>query len=482
MVSSIYTNLLEGRKLIVALNSQPYTHYKTHSGIQVKRGSGGAQHLMDYIMKKTGGTMIAVSSGTADKAVVDKNNKIKVPPGEEEYTLKRLFLNKKDLEEYYNGFANQTLWPLCHMSFVKPLFEKRWWNSYKKVNELFAEAILEEAKDTDAFVWVNDYQLCLVPKYLKEKNKKIKVGMFWHIPWPIKELFSLCPWSTEILEGLLTSDFIGFHQENYIHNFVATAISELKIDILPNDNSIYYKQHITKFDYLPAGIDYGEINNYISKNESAEDAVKKDFDIDYEKLIIGVDRIDHTKGLIERIRILDVFFETYPEYRGKLVHLLIGSPSRQLIPSYNNLTIELKKEIDTINWKYGEGSWNPVYFVNATVQPHKVYQYYNCADVCIVSSLDDGMNLVAKEYPICAKDHKGALVLSKYTGASKQLTPAFSINPFNVADSAEKIYKALTLSSGEKVKKNTEMKKILQSYDLDKWTKEFFTKTLSKPY
>lgn len=482
MLSEIYKNLLEGRKLIVALNSQPYTHYKTHSGIQVKRGSGGAQHLMDYIMKKTGGTMIALSSGNADKSVGDKNNKIKVPPGKEEYTLKRIFLNKKEFDEYYNGFANQMLWPLCHMSFVKPLFEKRWFNSYKKVNERFADEILDEAKDDETFVWVNDYQLCLLPKFLKERNKNIKVGMFWHIPWPIKELFSLCPWSEEILEGLLASDFIGFHQENYVNNFVNTATSELKIDILPHDHAIYHKQHITKIDFLPAGIDYGEIHSYISKIKADEDAVKADFDIDYEQLIIGIDRVDHTKGLLERIHILDIFFEMYPQFIGKVVHLLIGSPSRQFIPSYKDLTIQLTKEVENLNWKYGEGSWNPVYFVNNTVQPHKVYQYYNCADVCIVSSLDDGMNLVAKEYPICAKDYKGALVLSKYTGASKQLTPAFQINPFNVTDSAEKLFQALTLSSGEKVKRNTEMKKILQSYDLNKWTKEFFTKTLSKPY
>lgn len=478
MVATHIQTLLKGRKLIVALNSQPYTHYKTHSGIQIRRGSGGAQHLMDYVMKKTGGMMVALSSGNADRDVVDGDHKIGVPVQNPLYTLKRLFISKDEFDKYYNGFANQTLWPLCHLAFVKPLFERKWWLAYKKVNEQFAKSIIEEIKDDDTFVWVNDFQLCLLPKLLKDHNPHIKVGMFWHIPWPIGQIFSICPWAKEILEGMLAADFVGFHRQSYADNFIDIVTQELNIAIMPHDDTVYYKKHETKIAALPAGIDYQEISKYVETLKDSEDIVKKDLDIDYEQLIVGIDRIDYTKGLIERLTILDSFFEKYPQFIGNVVHLLVGSPSREHVPAYKELTANLVKAIDQLNWKYSEGSWNPVCFLQEAVDPMKVYQYYNAADVCMVTSLDDGMNLVAKEYPICAKEHKGALLLSKYTGASQELTTAFLINPFNVSDSVEKLYQALTISTTQKQKRNEQMKKTLQNNDIDSWGKKFIEKTL----
>ncbi|CAN5150196.1 hypothetical protein BH09PAT2_BH09PAT2_06440 [soil metagenome] len=482
MAGSHIKTLLDGRRIIVAINSQPYTHNKTHRGIQIKRGSGGAQHLMDYVMKKIGGTMVALSSGNADREVVDTENKIGVPMENPLYTLKRIFISKEEYDRYYNGFANQTMWPLCHLAFVKPLFEKRWWQSYKRINEVFAKNIIEEIKDDNTFVWVNDFQLCLLPKLIKDYNPKIKVGMFWHIPWPIRQIFSICPWTKEILEGMLAADYIGFHRESYAENFIDIVTSELNISIMPHDDTVYHKNHNTKIGSLPAGIDYGEIRKYVETLESSEDEVKKDLDIDFEQLIIGVDRIDYTKGLIERLTILDAFFEKYPEFKGRLVHLMIGSPSREQVPIYKDLTAEVIKAIDRINWKYSEGSWQPICFLHNSVDPFKVYQYYNAADVCFVSSLDDGMNLVAKEYPICAKDHKGALLLSKYTGAAQELTTAIHINPFNVSESVEKLHQALTISSSEKTQRNEQMKKTLQNNDIDTWAKKFIENTLEEPY
>lgn len=478
MPNSHLQNLLKGRKLIVALNSQPYTHFKTHKGIQVKRGSGGAQHLMDFVMRKTGGTMVALSSGNADHEVVNEQRKIGVPTNKPLYDLKRIFIGKEEYDRYYNGFANQTMWPLCHLAFVKPLFERKWWLAYKKVNELFAKNIIEEIRDDATFVWINDFHLCLVPKLIKEYSPKIKVGIFWHIPWPIRQIFSICPWTKELLEGMLAADFIGFHRQSYADNFIDIVTSELNIFIMPHDDTVYYKKHETKIGSLPAGIDYHEIKQYVDGIDTTEDYVKKDLDIDYEQLIIGVDRIDYTKGLIERLTILDNFFDKYPQFRGKLVHLLIGAPSREKVPSYKDLTTDLIKAIDQINWKYSEGSWNPICFLHNAVDPLRIYQYYNAADVCMVTSLDDGMNLVAKEYPICTKEHKGALLLSKYTGASQELTPAYAINPFNVSDAVEKLYQALTASTTEKQKKNEQMRKILMHNDIDSWAKKFIEKTM----
>ncbi len=420
--------------------------------------------------------MVALSSGNADRDVVDAEDKIRVPEKKPQYTLKRVFISKEDYDRYYNGFSNQTLWPLCHLAFVKPLFERKWWLAYKKVNELFAKKIGEEIGDKKTVVWVNDFQLALLPQLLKEKHPNITVGMFWHIPWPIGQIFSICPWTKEILEGMLAADFIGFHRQSYADNFIDIVTNELNIFIMPHDDTVYYKKHETKIAALPAGIDYSEIRTYMDSIDTQEDMVKKDFDIDYEQLILGIDRIDYTKGLIERITILDNFFEKYPQFLGKLVHLLVGSPSRELVPAYKELRVELLKAIDQINWKYSQGSWNPICFVQEAIDPLKVYQYYHAADVCLVTSLDDGMNLVAKEYPICMREHRGALVLSKYTGAAQELKTAYLINPFNVADSVEKLYRALTDSTTEKQKRNEQMKIVLQNNDIESWARKFVEK------
>lgn len=478
MSSTQLQALLKGKKLIVALNSEPYVHFKTHKGIQVRRGSGGAQHLMDYVMKKTGGVMVALSSGNADADVVNDKNKIGVPVGNPLYTLKRVFIGKEEYDRYYNGFSNQTMWPLCHLAFVKPLFEKKWWLSFKKVNELFAQQILEEVDGDDTFVWVNDFHLSLVPKILKEKNPNIKVGMFWHIPWPIRQIFSICPWTKELLEGILASDFVGFHRQSYAVNFIDIVTEELNIFIMPHDDTVYYKKHETKIGALPAGIDYSEIHSYVDKLEDSEDLVRKDLDVDFEKMIVGVDRMDYTKGLLERITILNAFFEKYPEYIGKLVHVMVGSPSREKVPVYKDLTVDVIKAIEQINWKYGEKGWEPVRLIHESVDPLTIYQYYNAADVCMVTSLDDGMNLVAKEYPICTKEHKGALLLSKYTGASQELPTAYMINPFNVSDAVDKLYAALTASTTDKQQRIEAMRKNLQLNDIDIWARKFVEKTL----
>jgi trehalose 6-phosphate synthase len=478
MLKDEIKNILQGKKFITALNSEPYTHVKTLSGIHIKRGSGGAQHLMDYIFKKTGGTMVAVGSGSADRAVIDTENKIAVPPEKPSYDLKRIFITKEEVDQYYYGFSNQTLWPLCHLTFVKPLFEKRWFTAYKKVNERFASAILEEAGDSDAFVWVNDYQLCLLPQLLKERNPKLTIGTFWHIPWPIPEIFSICPWSRELLEGLLASDFIGFHQQSYVHNFIKTAISELKIDILPHGSTLYHNKHNTKIHHLPAGIDYEEIHNIVDAVPDDINAVKRDLDIEYDYLVIGVDRIDYTKGLVERLRIIETLLKKHPDMIGRMVHLMIGSPSRAHVPAYKQLTNELLSEIDRINWTYQEGSWNPICFVHQSVEPDVVYTYYREADVCIVSSLDDGMNLVAKEYPICVRDGAGALVVSKYTGASRELKNSFQINPYNVVESAELLYKALLMPKDKKREKIESLRSVLRKNNIDNWAKHFILNSL----
>lgn len=471
---------LGSKKFIVALNSESYIHQKTLSGIAIKRGSGGAQNLLDGILKKIGGLMVAVSSGNADKQVVDEKGRIQVPSENEAYTLKRIFLGKEDMDNYYYGFANQTLWPMCHLSFVKPLFEHRWWEGYKKVNQKFADAILEELEDDDAFVWVNDYQLCLVPQMLKEKRPNIIVGTFWHIPWPIKEVMNICPWRKEILEGLFASDFIGFHRNTYYRNFIDCAVNNLDIAVFPSTTSMLYKNHVTKVGALPAGVDYSEIEICLEEIKADEDTVKKEFDFDYQYLAIGVDRVDYTKGLMERLYIIDTFLQKYPEFKKKFVHLMIGAPTRTHIPVYKNLHADVMDLVGKINWKYSDNGWEPIKFINESLPREKLFAYYKNSHVCMVTSLDDGMNLVAKEYGVCNEPDKGALLLSQFTGASLEMTSAILINPYDTEASADALYQALTMKASEKLQRNKNMRQNLRQNNIYKWGKQFIECTVAK--
>ncbi len=469
--------VLGKRKLIVAIQREPYMHIKIRDGVEVKSSAGGAHSLLDGILRRTGGLMVAIAAGDADYQTVDDKGRVKVPPGEESYTLKRLFLKKKELEGFYYGFANQTLWPLCHAVFVKPQFNPKWWEDYVSVNQRFAAAILEEVGDEDC-VWINDYHLGLLPQLLKAVRPKLKVGVFWHIPWPTHEIFRICPWRKEILEGLLGADFIGFHRGYHVDNFIECIRRELEARVQSEPRSVQYKDHETRLSHLPAGIDYVEIENTLSGVDFSRDLIQKDFGIETEYLAIGVDRIDYTKGIPERLKIIDRFLEKYPQYQGKFTYLSIGAPSRVHIPAYKALNNEINDLVEKINWKYSTESWQPINYVNKIVPREKILAYYRYADICLVTSLDDGMNLVAKEFIICNEPDKGMLLLSKFTGAAKDLTEAILINPYHTDRAADKLAQALAMSTEEKKRRNLNMKRILEANDIYEWGMKFISETV----
>jgi trehalose 6-phosphate synthase len=471
---------LGDRKLIVAIQREPFIHETGPKGIRVKKSAGGAHILLDGILRKVGGLMVAVAAGDADAAVVDKKGRIEVPPYQPKYTLKRIFLSDEEQEGFYYGFANQTLWPLSHVVFIQPQFNPKWWNEYVKVNQKFAKAILDEVKNEEAVVWVNDYHLALLPEMLKAKRPGIKVGTFWHIPWPTYEIFRICPWRKKILAGLLGSDFIGFHRGYHVENFINCARRELEVIDDSEPRSVQYKNHTTKLAAVPAGIDYHEIVEKMEKNKNiSRKILEEDFGINPQYLAIGVDRIDYTKGLLERLHIIDRFLEKYPKYQGKFTYLSIGAPSRTKIPAYNAFNQDLLNLINIINLKYAHNGWEPIKFVTTVLSREKIFSYYQLADVCLVTSLDDGMNLVAKEFIICNKPDKGMLLLSKFTGAAKDLSSALLINPYDTDDSANLLHEALIMDSKEKLRRNMEMKEILKENNIYNWGIEFIKNTLS---
>lgn len=470
---------LKDRVFIVVSYREPYIHTKSLEGIKVVEPAGGAHVLMDLIAKASKGTYIACGSGDADHKVVDKFNRVSVPPKAPLYTLKRVFLTKKEIERYYYGFANQSLWPLCHTVFIKPVFDLSWWQTYQAINEKFAKAILEEIGEKKAFVWINDYHHCLVPQLLRQSGKDIKIGTFWHIPWPTFEVFRVIPWAKEILIGLLGSDFLAFHRGYHVQNFFQCVQRQIEAQNDFEQTTIIFQNHQTKIEALPAGIDYHEIIETKNKYKvTGKSLLKNEFGIIAKYLAIGVDRLDYTKGLIERFKMIDRFLEKYPEFIGNFVYFGILAPSRTHISAYRHYAKEVTDLMEKINWKYLKDSWKPL-FVNIKVVPReKVLAYYQSVNCCLITSLDDGMNLVAKEYVLsCGSDH-GMLVLSRFAGASRDLKHAIIINPYNIEEGADAIYKALNMNKEEKKTRNLKMRDDLKSKNIYQWAINFISKTL----
>ncbi len=469
---------LKDRVFIITSNREPFLHIKTPEGVRLMQSAGGVHTLLDLIARASHGTYVAHAGGDGDAETVDEHGRIRVPPGEESYTLRRVFLSKKEVDKYYYGFANQTLWPLCHAVFVKPLFDESWWDYYKAVNEKFAHAILEEIGGKKAFVWVNDYHFALIPRLLRESGKDIRIGTFWHIPWPTYEIYRVNPWKKQILEGLLGSDFVSFHRGYHVQNFFQCMQRELEAQNDSEQSWVMYHNHKTRIEDLSAGIDYHEILTAKNKDLSGRVLIKKDFGIDIQYVAIGADRLDYTKGLIERIKMIDRFLDKYPEFIGKFVYFGITAPSRSHIPTYRQYAKEVTDLIEKVNWKYSKSGWKPLH-INLKILPReKVISYYRSADCCLVTPLDDGMNLVAKEFVLACDSSRGMLVLSQFAGASKDLRHAIQINPYDREMGADAIYQSLTMEKEEKKRRNMKMRDELKVRNIYQWGINFINKTL----
>lgn len=474
---------LEGKKFVAAIQREPYSHVHTQQGIQVEKSISGVSVLLDSILKKTGGLMVAAAAGDADREVVNAENKVMVPPNEEKYELKRIFLTKKEQDQFYYGFSNQTLWPLCHAVFVKPVFRSSWWRTYVKVNHRFAKAIYKEIGDNEAFVWINDFQLALVPKMLREMNPNVSLGIFWHTPWPTAEIFRICPWRRDILEGLLGADLIGFHRNYHVGNFIDSMREEIGVIVDSEPPSVLYQKRFTKLVHLPTGIDTQEIDQVINQSKPiTRDIFKQDLNLNLtsKHLILSVDRIEYTKGILERLRIIEHFFEKLPQFRHQVTHLMIGVPSRLAIPAYKSYHSKVHKLVDRINEKYRHNGWQPIHFITHAIDRHRLFAYYHLADIGFVTPLDDGMNLVAKEFAIGANPDKGVLVLSRFAGAAKDLHPAIHMNPYDVDGGVGALHYSLKMPAEEKRHRNEEMRHILEENNMYRWGIEFIKHTASE--
>ncbi|MFC1512491.1 trehalose-6-phosphate synthase [bacterium] len=469
-------------EFIVVSNRQPYIHTLKKSKIVCKRGAGGLITALDPVMKACDGLWVAVSNGDADRRVTDDKGCIRVPEEDPSYTLKRIWLTKEEEKGYYYGYSNEVMWPLCHMTYQRPVFKEQDWEYYKKVNKKFAEAVIEEIGDKKAFVWIQDYHLCLLPKYLKEMSKNhIIVAHFWHIPWPNHETFRICPQKHEILEGLLANDFLGFHISYHCNNFLDVIDREMESKIDRENLSITRNNHETLIRANPISVDFEGITNLIPDKKQLKDEeafLREEYNLDGFRVMIGIDRIDYTKGLPERFLAIDRLLEKHPEFIEKVVFLEIGGISRIHIQKYKELNDELNALVEQINWKHSTENWKPITFIREHLNFSQILALYRLSDVCIVSSLHDGMNLVAKEFVSSRADEDGVLVLSQFTGASRELTDAISINPYDREAFGDAVNEALTMDKKERRRRMKRMRKIVNNQNIFSWSAKIISELL----
>lgn len=479
-------------KTIIVGDAEPVVHRESQGEIFPEIRPGGVSIALEPIARASGGIFIARGRTEADKKVVNSAGKVKIDtPDGNSYILKRLFVPEDESDPYYNGYANQTLWPLCHIAFQRPEFRPSWYEGYAKVNKRFAQAIREEIKGK-TIVWLNDYQLCLVPSFL-EKSKDTMLGMFWHIPWPTWEIFRILPEKKQLLESFLKCDFIAFHRGYHVRNFLETVERELEVRIDHETNQIHYNRHITTVDHLPMGIDTDVIKSLytpaqkeslirtILRHILGKNAEKSGIESYFKqyKVILGIDRLDYTKGIPARLAAIDRFFTLYPQYIGKLIYLSILAPSREKIPSYQQLKKDVLAIAEEINNKYARHNWKPIQFIFATFPRSELINFYSKADLCLITPLDDGMNLVSKEFVIASSmsQDPGMLVLSQFAGSAIDLTSSLIVNPYNTEEVARAIKIGFEMTKKDKISRTKAMVDILDERNIYEWGYQFLKET-----
>jgi alpha,alpha-trehalose-phosphate synthase [UDP-forming] len=456
---------------LVVSNREPYIHNMSGDEIICNRPVSGLTQALDPVMRASKGSWIAYGSGDADKKVVDSNDHVAVPPENPEYTLRRVWLTQEQVEGFYLGFSNEALWPLCHVTFTPPIFKESDWNAYKKVNQIFADAVTQEIADRKAVVLVQDYHFALLSRLIKEQNPGLTVGQFWHIPWPAPEIFRTCPWQEEILEGMLGNDLMGFHIRSFCDNFLDSVERLLDARVDRKKSTVTYQGRTTLVQPFPISVDFDSISQEsgISEVEKEMDTLRRELDLEGKYVGIGMDRIDYTKGIPERLQALDKLLEDNPDYRGKVVFIQAGMPSRTQIESYQDLMKRTDDLANSINDKYGTDSWKPVIMLTRQLTLPALNALRRLAHFCVVSSLHDGMNLVAKEYVAARTDEDGVLILSKFTGAAAELTDSLLINPFSIVEFAASIKEAIEMPKAERQRRMKAMREIVADNNIYRW-------------
>jgi trehalose 6-phosphate synthase len=463
---------LHGEKIIILANREPYIHQRTAEGsIEVQHPASGLVTALEPVMRACSGVWVAHGSGTADRETVDRHNRVRVPPGEESYLLRRVWLSDEEQQGYYYGFSNEGLWPLCHVAHTRPVFRAQDWNQYRAVNQKFADAVCSEADSEDPIILVQDYHFALAPAMIRKRLPAATVLAFWHIPWPNAERMGICPWRNELLEGLLGSSIIGFHTQLHCNNFIDSVDRYLETRIDREQHAVVMQGQQTLIRPYPISLEWPV--HWVETAPSPEECraqVWRDLGLKSNALLgIGVDRLDYTKGVEERLLAVEQLLERYPEFRGRFSFAQVAAPSRTKIDRYRQLNDEVEVLAERINNRFGTRDYRPIILLRYHHEPPEVFRFFRAADLCYVSSLHDGMNLVAKEFVAARTDLKGVLVLSEFTGAAKELTEALIVNPYDLEASSDALAAALNMPLEQQRDRMRSMRTLLSQLNVYRW-------------
>jgi trehalose-6-phosphate synthase len=462
---------LHSPEMFIVSNREPYIHNASQTGTVVQVPASGMVTALEPIVRACEGMWVAHGSGTADRDVVDRHDHVRVPPDDPSYTLRRVWLSAEEEQGFYYGFANEGLWPLCHLAYVRPAFRETDWQHYQAVNQKFADVVAHESHSKDPIVLVQDYHFALLPRLLRRRKPKATIALFWHIPWPNAETFGVCPWKREMLLHMLAADILGFHTRYHCQNFLATVDRFVECQIDHEHMTVTLRGHVCHVAPYPISIEWPP--RWLARLPdvaTSRAAVRARFGIDERVCLgLGVERWDFTKGIIERLLALEALLDKDRSLRERITLLQVAAPSRSKLPAYQALQSETLAEVERINEKFGAASWKPIVLIDRHQEPHEVFELFRAADFCIVNSLHDGMNLVAKEFIAARDDQDGVLILSTFAGASRELPEALLVNPFDVGETAAAIKAAVHMPRAERQERMKLMRATVKENNVYRW-------------
>src|SRR5256885_401407 len=467
-------NKLREKPLYVVSNREPYMHVfgENEKSINVIVPASGVVTALEPVLRACNGMWIANGSGSADREVVDAHDRLRVPPDCPSYTLRRVWLSDEEDKGYYEGFSNEGLWPLCHIAHTRPVFRPEDWLQYQKINRRFADAVLQEMEGTESpILLAQDYHFALLPRMVKEARPDARVAMFWHIPWPNPEVFGICPWQREVLDGLLSADLIGFPTQAHCNNFLETVDRAVEALTEWDRFAVNRQGHVTRVRPYPISVAFPNGKPKRIWRSAGEERAKlcEELQIEGSLLGVGVDRVDYTKGILERFRGIERFIEENPAYQRRFTFVQIGAPSRTDIPRYQQFLDEVTAEADRINTRFQSGKWKPIVLLRKHHSHQEIARFYKAASLCLVTSLHDGMNLVAKEFVASRDDEHGVLILSTFAGAALELTDALQVNPYDVQQMAASILRALDMPDEEQAARMHRMRTKVKDHNVYRW-------------
>jgi len=468
-------NKLQDKPVFVVSNREPcmHVHNEKDHGISYLVPASGLVTALEPVLIACDGTWIAHGSGNADREVVDAHDHLRVPPDHPSYTLRRVWLTAAEEKGYYEGFSNEGLWPLCHIAHTRPTFRPEDWLRYQQVNRRFADAVLEEMEGTDSpILLAQDYHFALLPRMVKEARPDARVAIFWHIPWPNPEVFAICPWQRDLLDGLLGADLIGFQVQSHCNNFLETVDRGVEALTEWDRFAVNRQGHITRVRPYPISVAFSNPAPALPEGSNVgkeRAALFAELGVEASLLGVGVDRVDYTKGIIERFRGIEHFLDQHPAYLRRFTFVQIGAPSRTDIDRYRLFLDEVSAEADRINARFQAGRWKPIVFLKKHHSHEEISRFYRAASVCLVTSLHDGMNLVAKEFVASRDDERGVLVLSTFAGAALELSDALLINPYDVQQLSDAIHRAIEMPEDQQSLRMQRMRQIVREHNVFRW-------------